>query len=209
MPVFEGLFPGKWDDIVQDLLYMLATWHALAKMRVHLTSTLAHLQQATRNLGFALRVFVTELCNKVKTRETEREQRARADRAERKGKNPTQSARKERKFNLSTYKLHSLGDYVRYIILFGGSDGWSTQVVSICLLCASQANGLTGRIGTHAREALLPTHEQRSYFCRADDATAAPRADDARDSRARGCCTKRCRNDTARATQASTGRGCR
>ncbi|TFK38281.1 hypothetical protein BDQ12DRAFT_698836 [Crucibulum laeve] len=32
-----------------------------------------------------------------------------------------------RKFNLKTYKLHSLGDYVKFIRMFGTADGTSTQ----------------------------------------------------------------------------------
>jgi hypothetical protein len=137
MPAFEGLF-GKLDNYIQDLLYMLATWHALAKMRLHDDDTLASLQQATRNLGFALRAFVSQVCATLTTRETERERRARVDRLERKGKTPRNSGRQKRSFNLSTYKLHSLGDYVRCIQLFGTSDGWSTQTVSSpCSSCSA------------------------------------------------------------------------
>ncbi len=33
-------------------------------------------------------------------------------------------------FNLQTYKLHSLGDYVRTITMFGTTDSYSTQIVS-------------------------------------------------------------------------------
>ncbi len=38
--------------------------------------------------------------------------------------------RKPKILNLFTYKWHALGDYVRVIRLFGGTDGFSTQVVS-------------------------------------------------------------------------------
>lgn len=34
-------------------------------------------------------------------------------------------------FNLYTYKLHALGDYVKNILLYGTTDNYSTQVVSI------------------------------------------------------------------------------
>ena len=33
--------------------------------------------------------------------------------------------------NLFTYKFHALGDYVRTIRLFGGTDSYSTQLVGI------------------------------------------------------------------------------
>jgi len=40
------------------------------------------------------------------------------------------SGRKLKNLNLFTYKWHALGDYVPAICLFGGTDGFSTQVVS-------------------------------------------------------------------------------
>ena len=49
------------------------------------------------------------------------------------GKTPLQSvhiARKQKKFNLNTYKTHSLGDYVRTIRMYGTTDSYSTEPVS-------------------------------------------------------------------------------
>lgn len=43
------------------------------------------------------------------------------------------SKRKPRSFNLATYKWHALGDYVAAIRLFGGSDGFSTQLVCLAV----------------------------------------------------------------------------
>lgn len=40
------------------------------------------------------------------------------------------SGRKPKNLNLFTYKWHALGDYVQAVRLFGGTDGFSTQVVS-------------------------------------------------------------------------------
>jgi hypothetical protein len=34
-----------------------------------------------------------------------------------------------RKFNLMTYKVHSLGDYVKFIRMYGTTDNYSTQLV--------------------------------------------------------------------------------
>ena len=51
MPVFEGLLPPIHEDIVQTLLFRLAEWHALAKLRLHTKDTLALLHQALRRLG--------------------------------------------------------------------------------------------------------------------------------------------------------------
>jgi hypothetical protein len=39
-----------------------------------------------------------------------------------------------KKLNLFTYKWHSLADYVPHIQLFGGSDGFSSQIVRILTL---------------------------------------------------------------------------
>jgi hypothetical protein len=44
--------------------------------------------------------------------------------------NAAASRKKPKSLNLFTYKWHALGDYVRAIHLFGGTDGFSTQVVS-------------------------------------------------------------------------------
>ena len=35
VPVLEGLFPDAFDGVVQDLLFTLCYWHALAKLRMH------------------------------------------------------------------------------------------------------------------------------------------------------------------------------
>ncbi|KAJ3557882.1 hypothetical protein NP233_g11630 [Leucocoprinus birnbaumii] len=59
MPVFEGLLPEPHNQIVLDLLFSLCHWHALAKLHLHTSSTLASLKVATRNFGQQLRVSST------------------------------------------------------------------------------------------------------------------------------------------------------
>ncbi|KAL6308598.1 hypothetical protein BKA93DRAFT_822327 [Sparassis latifolia] len=54
IPVMEGLLPPPHDEIVADLLFILAFWHALAKLRLHTEFTLEHLKKATRDLGASL-----------------------------------------------------------------------------------------------------------------------------------------------------------
>jgi hypothetical protein len=46
---------------------------------------------------------------------------------------PSAPALKKKKkiLNLNTYKYHSLGDYIRFIRLFGPTDSYSTQLVRI------------------------------------------------------------------------------
>ena len=39
-----------------------------------------------------------------------------------------------RKFNLATYKVHALGDYVKFIRMYGTTDNYSTQLVrNMCI----------------------------------------------------------------------------
>ena len=48
-------------------------------------------------------------------------------------------------FNLSTYKLHALGDYVNTIRLFGTTDSYTTQIIShfkLLLVVSCQINHL-------------------------------------------------------------------
>ncbi|KAL0563301.1 hypothetical protein V5O48_018770, partial [Marasmius crinis-equi] len=86
MPCFEQLFPKKKDDrVVQNLLFDLATWHAYAKLRLHTDSTVASLQEATRQLGQSLRAF-HKAAEKFDTHETPKEMAARQRREAQKKK---------------------------------------------------------------------------------------------------------------------------
>ncbi|KAF9544902.1 hypothetical protein CPC08DRAFT_618840, partial [Agrocybe pediades] len=128
MPVFEDLLPAIHNEVVLDLLFELATWHALAKLRLHTTSTLAALKASTKALGKALRKFLSVMCNAYDTRELPREEAARARRAaSSKGKGKaTSSDRLKKKFNMNTYKTNALGDYPPAIQMFGTSENYST-----------------------------------------------------------------------------------
>jgi hypothetical protein len=150
MPVFEGLFQcvPALESLVQDLLYMLATWHAYAKARLHTQTLLNALGSATTTLGHLLCVFRCET-DKIDTKETPKEKAAQlrreAKQAERnlksgkpsKGKRPAgpigddkHTEGHTKRFNMFTYKMHALGSYVRAIMTFGTSDNFSTQLVS-------------------------------------------------------------------------------
>ena len=149
IPVFEGLFPAPHDQLITDLLFTLATWHACAKLRLHTESTLTYLDDTTKLLGQSMRRFVSTTCTAFVTRELPKEEaaqsRRRATAARKTGKARDQPPKKTTKetdqpvtkatvpkrklFNLCTYKLHALGDYTKTIRLFGTSDSYSTQVV--------------------------------------------------------------------------------
>ncbi|KDR76734.1 hypothetical protein GALMADRAFT_225666 [Galerina marginata CBS 339.88] len=126
MPVFEGLFPGRDDQFVQDMLFTLCTWHAYAKLRLHTTSTLIGLKASTRSLGQLLRDFLPrEEAARVRRR-ANAAKKGNSKKANPDGKNPKKS-RVRKLFNLLTYKLHALGDYVAAILQFGPSNSYSTQ----------------------------------------------------------------------------------
>ncbi|PPQ73255.1 hypothetical protein CVT24_009970 [Panaeolus cyanescens] len=155
MPVMEGLLStATHNKAIQDLLFTLCTWHALAKLRLHTESTLSALKFVTRELGYALRHFVTKICIHYDASELPREEAARKRRkittdlrkkgsggtapsraratSKQKDKQPSSNSADASKstkvLNLFTYKLHALGDYVEAIWKYGTSDGFSTQV---------------------------------------------------------------------------------
>ena len=137
------------------LLFELAHWHGLAKLRMHMDAMLEILSHATRSLGNSLRVFEERTCAAFETRELECERAARKRREEKSATNvasesrkPTapdgnahSKARKLKRFNLSTYKYNALGDYVDTIQRFGATDSYSTQPVSfnmmVCIVAYS------------------------------------------------------------------------
>lgn len=55
LSVIEDLFPdGAHNRAIQDLVFILAEWHANAKLRLHTTSTIAILRELTRVFGIRL-----------------------------------------------------------------------------------------------------------------------------------------------------------
>lgn len=65
-----------------DLLFTLAHWHSLAKLRQHTELSLSVLESVTIQLGKLLRKFQTITCSAFDTRELKREEAARKRRAE-------------------------------------------------------------------------------------------------------------------------------
>lgn len=120
---------------------MLATWHALAKLRMHVTSTLKFFHGVTKALGQLLRRFNDHVCSKYDTVETPAEcakkaRRMAAKAAKAKDLDSTPKIdgilrRGGRVFNLATYKIHALGHYASWIRRFGTTDSYSTQAVSV------------------------------------------------------------------------------
>lgn len=141
IPCFEGLLPPEDDAAVCMLLFVLCYWHSLAKLRMHTTSSLSVMDDATTLLGSTLRSFQAVTCSAWPTTETAAEQAARArayarwfEKSTHPGPSvnpgPLGQGRCPRTFNLKTIKIHFLGDYVSQIPLVGPADGHSTAVVS-------------------------------------------------------------------------------
>ncbi len=76
IPVFEGLLEEPYNSIVLDLLFTLATWHALAKLRLPADSTISILEKTTTNLGILLRRFAATVYGVFVTCELPQEEAA-------------------------------------------------------------------------------------------------------------------------------------
>ncbi|KLO06038.1 hypothetical protein SCHPADRAFT_895789 [Schizopora paradoxa] len=72
LPTFEALLPSPHDELVLDLLSILATWHALAKLRSHTADILSILKTTTTTLGSLLRKFKRTTCEEYDTRELDK-----------------------------------------------------------------------------------------------------------------------------------------
>ena len=198
IPVFEDLLPSPHNRIILNLLFILCMWHAYAKLRLHTTSTISFLNKTTQSLGFVLWKFSKRTCSAFQTNELPKEEAARAcwkaktatakapksksltttskrgqagksnSESNSNKKSETQQNRLKKTFSLFTYKLSALGEYLWAILLYGMTDGYSTQIVWFIFF---QAWGqliqfiLTGRTWTSTCKALLCKNQQNEDFC--------------------------------------------
>ena len=81
-----GLFPEPHNLSVCKLLFLLAHWHGLAKLRLHTDETLEVLKEVSGILGDQLRLFANETCSAFSTQELRREAESRRRRQAREGK---------------------------------------------------------------------------------------------------------------------------
>jgi len=135
IPAFEGLLGEPHNTRLMKLLFRTAEWHAFAKLRMHTDSTLARFEQLTAEFGQLMRQFRDLSCSEFDTTELPREIKKRRREKSRKMSKGRQTngdpvTALPKALNLSTYKFHALGDYVQAIKNFGGTDSYSTQVVS-------------------------------------------------------------------------------
>ena len=136
IPPFSGFLPPEHDKIVGGLLFELATWHALAKLRLHTETTLKFLRGSTKRLGKDIRLFNSKVCSSYDTRELPAEEAARRQQRAAVPVNSSAAIHtaasakgKGYRFNLETYKIHAMGHYEECIRLFGTTDSYNTQTV--------------------------------------------------------------------------------
>ena len=131
IPCLEGLLPEPHNTTVLDLVYLIATWHALAKMSVHMDTSLRLLDTATTALGAGLRYFVGVTCPQFKTVETNAEysKRCRQKKPGAPQKTPESMGRQPKTLSLKTIKLHFFGDYVACIKSLGATDSYTSGIV--------------------------------------------------------------------------------
>ncbi|KAH7917705.1 hypothetical protein BV22DRAFT_1025919 [Leucogyrophana mollusca] len=135
IPVFDSLLPEPHNSSILRLLFLLAHWHGLAKLRMHTDSSLCIMDHLTTAVGDGLRAFQLDTCSAFQTKELEREAEARKRRILQHGpaqpSRPTSSqnrdGRRPKDFNMQTYKIHALGDYAAQIRRFGTTDSYSTE----------------------------------------------------------------------------------
>ena len=175
IPVFDGLLPEPHNQIVLKLLFLLAFWHGLAKLRMHTDRSLTLMDNVTTHLGKQMRLFTSQTCAAFSTRELRKEVIARINRAktsvtQKKTSAPshldastsekqTSQCKKTKSFNLNTYKLHSLGDYVATIKRIGTTDSYSTERVNTIFM----PENITGK-RLCSRANLSTAHQRRDML---------------------------------------------
>lgn len=149
------MFGEPLNSVVLDILFVMALFHGLAKLRLHTTSTRAFFRAVTADIGEKLRSF-EEASKGYKTKELESEKARRLKRQAKakskkdgkgKGKDveaaenpPTTNiptAKKEKGLNLKTYKTHELGHFADDIECHGTLDLCNTQEVRTFALLRS------------------------------------------------------------------------
>ncbi|KAG1835091.1 hypothetical protein EV424DRAFT_1309316, partial [Suillus variegatus] len=142
IPVFNGLLPEPHNSSVLQLLFTMAHWHGLAKLRMHSDWTLEIMDQVTSTVSQQFRDFKATVCLAYAMHELCQEVKARSQCSKHKSnmleqgvvvvesQTSTKNAQCTKTFNFQTYKFHALGDYVSTICQYGTSDLYSSKPVS-------------------------------------------------------------------------------
>ncbi|KNZ82146.1 hypothetical protein J132_07731 [Termitomyces sp. J132] len=148
-PCFEGLFwrtSPTIDRKIQDLLFVMAAWHASAKMHLHTNWSLGIFCRLTKSFTHHLHIFSSEVCPHFETRETPNEAEASAcQKAAAVAKNTgniesskpaktvqkgkvANTSHKTKSFRLDIPKIHSIVHYPDSIQCFSTTDSYCTQI---------------------------------------------------------------------------------
>jgi hypothetical protein len=73
IPMFEDLLDEPHNKQLMKLLYRTAEWHALAKSRMHMDTTLEHLHRLTKEFGSLMWQFRDQTCSQFDTIKLPRE----------------------------------------------------------------------------------------------------------------------------------------
>ena len=142
IPVFDALLPEPHNKNVMALLFTCAYWHGLAKLCMHTDETLMLLDTVTEHLGQQLCHFQLKTCAAFSTQELKQEAECHQHCASESLKNDqgnstvmaaastSSASRRPKTFNLQTYKLHALGNYLSSICRYGTTDSYSTEPAS-------------------------------------------------------------------------------
>ncbi|KAG6808669.1 hypothetical protein H0H92_003308 [Tricholoma furcatifolium] len=187
-PCFEGLFPRKTDRHIQDFLFIIACWHASAKLRLHTDSTLDVFRGLTQSFTRAIRHFSLKICPQFDTIQTPSEyaatMRAKAAKTKKEtgpGKEKpvaTQGTRRApRSFNTDTPKFHSIVHYPNAIAMYGTTDSYSTHLGE---REHRRVKRFFSRTNKNRFEKQIGRHERRHARLRAIHSRASQTADNPR-----------------------------
>jgi hypothetical protein len=94
---------------------------------------LGFLKETFKKLSWTLQKFQDFTCTAFNTVELPKEKvahhRRLAQRSETHNASTESTGARAKKLNLSTYKFHTMGDYVKIIRFFGTTDSFTTQIV--------------------------------------------------------------------------------
>ncbi|KAI9067850.1 hypothetical protein FKP32DRAFT_1562843, partial [Trametes sanguinea] len=164
MPAFEGLLPLADDQTTADLLFELANWHALAKLRLHTTVTIEIFRAATEHMCRAMRSFARTTCRRYEAHELPRETEARVRREEKQKTAPVRVPKVVRFNVLNTYKYHSLPDYPDYVEYGGTTDNYNSQVAELEHRHVKRFYRRTNKLGYALQ---IARHQRRAALLRA------------------------------------------
>jgi hypothetical protein len=171
-PCFEQLFPHPINSQIQDLLFLMACWHASVKLCLHTEISLNLFRGMTTAFTRQIRQFANNVCPKFNMVETPSESaasvRADAFHIKKTCRMSTQARRQGAKwmsknFNIDTTKFHSIVHYPDAIATYGTTNSYSTQKVCYIrpntMRHRTNIDTLPGRTRTSACEEILFQNE--------------------------------------------------